>query len=231
MNIESRIIKIRKAIEEHNHNYYVLDNPIISDGEYDFLLKKLRSLESKNPNLIVNVSPTQRVGSNPISEFQKVNHRIPMLSLANAMNESELNAFDIRLRKELDIESLQYIGEPKLDGLGVELVYEKGTFVHGLTRGDGFTGEDVTHNLRTLKSIPLVLRESETPIPNLLEVRGEVFILKENFKKLNKRREEREGQGEGRQGQSQGSSSSSFQRFFVVLVVVLVTVVGGALGR
>ena len=192
MNIESRIIKIRKAIEEHNHNYYVLDNPIISDGEYDLLLKELGSLESKNPNLIVNVSPTQRVGSSPISEFQKVDHRTPMLSLANAMNESELNAFDIRLRKELNLKSLQYIGEPKLDGLGVEIVYEKGTFVHGLTRGDGFTGEDVTHNLRTLKSIPLVLRESETPIPNLLEVRGEVFILKENFKKLNKRREEKE---------------------------------------
>ena len=104
MNIESRIIKIRKAIEEHNHNYYVLDNPIISDGEYDLLLKELGSLESKNPNLIVNVSPTQRVGSSPISEFQKVDHRTPMLSLANAMNETELNAFDIRLRKELSTE-------------------------------------------------------------------------------------------------------------------------------
>ena len=105
MNIESRIIKIRKTIEEHNHNYYVLDNPIISDGEYDLLLKELESLESKNPQLIVSVSPTQRVGSSPISEFQKVDHRTPMLSLANAMNESELNAFDIRLRKELDLKS------------------------------------------------------------------------------------------------------------------------------
>ncbi len=191
MNVESRIIKIRKTIEEHNHNYYVLDSPIISDGEYDLLLKELESLESKNPELIIDLSPTQRVGSSPISEFQKVDHRTPMLSLANALNENELSAFDIRLRKELDLESLQYIGEPKLDGLGVELVYEKGNFVHGLTRGDGFTGEDVTHNLRTLRSIPLVLRKSETPIPNLLEVRGEVFILKENFKKLNKRQEEK----------------------------------------
>ena len=191
MNAESRIIKIRKIIEKHNHNYYVLDSPIISDGEYDLLLNELESLESKNPNLIVDVSPTQRVGSNPISEFQKGGHRTPMLSLANALNEIELNAFDIRMRKELDLDSLQYVGEPKLDGLGVELVYEKGTFAHGSTRGDGFTGEDVTHNLKTLRSIPLVLRESETPIPDLLEVRGEVFILKENFKKLNIRRKEK----------------------------------------
>jgi DNA ligase (NAD+) len=191
MNLESRIIKIRKIIEEHNHNYYVLDSPVISDGEYDLLLKELESLESKNPNLIIDTSPTQRVGSHRISEFKKVDHRTLMLSLANAMNEGELNGFDKRLKKELNLESIQYIGEPKLDGLGVELIYEKGIFVQGLTRGDGFTGEDVTHNLKTLKSIPLILRESETSIPDILEVRGEVFILKKRFQKLNIRQEEK----------------------------------------
>lgn len=192
MNLESRIIKIRKVIEEHNHNYYVLDSPIISDGEYDLLLKELEYLESKNPKLIIDVSPTQRVGSNPISEFKKIDHRTPMLSLTNAMNESQLNAFDKRLKKELNLETIQYVGEPKLDGLGVELVYEKGTFMYGLTRGDGFTGEDITHNLKTLKSIPLFLRKSEIPIPDVLEVRGEVFILKEDFKKLNINQEKKE---------------------------------------
>ena len=191
MNLESRINKIRKVIAEHNHSYYVLDNPSISDGEYDLLLKELHYLESKNPKLITAESPTQRVGSSPISEFKKVNHRTPMLSLANAMNKGELNAFNKRLKKELNLENIQYIGEPKLDGLGVELIYEKGTFVKGLTRGDGFTGEDVTHNLKTLKSLPLILRESETPIPNILEVRGEVFILKDRFKKLNIRQEKK----------------------------------------
>tara|TARA_B100001250_G_scaffold197674_1_gene169661 strand:- start:4567 stop:6570 length:2004 start_codon:yes stop_codon:yes gene_type:complete len=192
MNLESRIIKIRKVIEEHNHNYYVLDSPIISDGEYDLLLKELEYLESKNPKLIIDVSPTQRVGSNPISEFKKIDHRTPMLSLTNAMNESQLNSFDKRLKKELNLETIQYVGEPKLDGLGVELVYEKGTFMYGLTRGDGFTGEDITHNLKTLKSIPLFLRKSEVPIPDVLEVRGEVFILKEDFKKLNINQEKKE---------------------------------------
>ena len=151
MNPEKRIAELRGILQDHNYRYYVMDDPTISDGEYDTLLRELQSLEKENPNLVTSDSPTQRVGSHPVSEFGTIKHQIPMLSLANAMNEAELVAFDERMQKGLDQESVTYMAEPKLDGLGVELVYENGTFIHGSTRGDGFTGEDITHNLKTIR--------------------------------------------------------------------------------
>ena len=189
MSIEKRIVGLRKVLENHNYRYYVMDDPTIADGEYDSILRELQSLENQNPSLVTSDSPTQRVGSHPVSEFGNIKHRIPMLSLANAMNELELVAFDERMKKGLDQESVNYMAEPKLDGIGVELVYENGTFIHGSTRGDGFTGENITHNLKTIRGIPLSLRKKYLPAPPLLEVRGEVFIRKDNFKNLNKKQE------------------------------------------
>ena len=189
MNPEKRIAELRGILQDHNYRYYVMDDPTISDGEYDTLLRELQSLEKENPNLVTSDSPTQRVGSHPVSEFGTIKHQIPMLSLANAMNEAELVAFDGRIQKGLDQESVIYMAEPKLDGLGVELVYENGTFIHGSTRGDGFTGEDITHNLKTIRGIPLSLRTNDLPAPPLLEIRGEVFIRKNDFKDLNEKQE------------------------------------------
>ena len=189
MNPEKRIPELRGILQDHNYRYYVMDDPTISDGEYDTILRDLQSLERENPNLVTSDSPTQRVGSHPVSKFGTIKHRIPMLSLANAMNEAELVAFDERMQKGLDQESVTYMAEPKLDGLGVELVYENGTFIHGSTRGDGFTGEDITHNLKTIRGIPLSLRTNDLPAPPLLEIRGEVFIRKNDFKDLNEKQE------------------------------------------
>ena len=189
MNPEKRIAELRGILQDHNYRYYVMDDPTIADGEYDSILRELQSLERENPNLVTSDSPTQRVGSHPVSEFGAIKHHIPMLSLANAMNEAELVAFDERMQKGLDQESVTYMAEPKLDGLGVELVYENGTFIHGSTRGDGFTGEDITHNLKTIRGIPLSLRTNDLPAPPLLEIRGEVFIRKNDFKDLNEKQE------------------------------------------
>ena len=186
MNPDKQIAKLRKTINDHNYRYYVLNNPIISDGEYDVLFRKLESLEKNNPEHINPNSPTQRVGSAPIAAFKTVKHNIPMLSLENAMGSIELIAFNKRLTKILDIKSIEYVAEPKLDGLGVELVYSNGSFVYGSTRGDGVIGEDITHNLKTIPSVPLKLRNKELSIPSTLEVRGEVFIPKKAFSILNK---------------------------------------------
>ena len=189
MKPEKRIAELRGILQDHNYRYYVMDDPTIADGEYDSLLRELQSLEKDNPSLVTSDSPTQRVGSHPVSEFGTIKHRIPMLSLANAMNEADLVAFDERMQKGLDQESVTYMAEPKLDGLGVELVYENGTFIHGSTRGDGFRGEDITHNLKTIRGIPLSLRTNDLPAPPLLEIRGEVFIRKNDFKDLNEKQE------------------------------------------
>ncbi len=189
MNPEKRIAELRGILQDHNYRYYVMDDPTIADGEYDSLLHELQSLENENPSLVSSDSPTQRVGTHPVSEFGTIKHRIPMLSLANAMNEAELVAFDERMQKGLDQESVTYMAEPKLDGLGVELVYKNGTFIHGSTRGDGFTGEDITHNLKTIRGIPLSLRTNDLSAPQLLEIRGEVFIRKDDFKDLNEKQE------------------------------------------
>tara|TARA_A100001037_G_scaffold306633_1_gene353505 strand:+ start:3908 stop:5905 length:1998 start_codon:yes stop_codon:yes gene_type:complete len=186
---KKRISELRNILQNHNHRYYVLDDPSISDGEYDQLFRELEELENEYPALITSDSPTQRIGSKPIEEFGTIEHRKPMLSLANAMSEQELIAFDERMQKALKTDSVNYIAEPKLDGLGVELVYKDGIFNYGTTRGDGFTGEDITHNLKTIRSVPLTLRTDCISAPVLLEIRGEVFIKKDDFKRLNEKQE------------------------------------------
>lgn len=189
MKVSDTIKSLRKQINDHNYQYYVLDNPIISDGEYDKLLKELELIENKYPEYIIPESPTQRIGAQPIDSFGTVTHRITMMSLANAMSEDELKAFDERLKKKLNSpEEIEYVIEPKLDGLAVELIYENGIFVNGSTRGDGNTGEEITSNLKTINSIPLILRDDIVPLPDLVEVRGEVFIRKQDFEILNTKR-------------------------------------------
>ena len=189
--IENRIIELRGTINDHNYNYYVLDNPIISDIEYDTLLRELDTLETKRPDLITTDSPTQRVGAAPLEAFTSVEHSIPMLSLENAMNSDELIAYYDRTKKGLgEIGDIQFVAEPKLDGIGVELIYQDGLLIRGLTRGDGTMGEDITQNIKTIRSIPLALRNDKRNFPNLLEVRGEVFMLKKDFQKLNMARED-----------------------------------------
>ena len=186
MNQEKRIIDLIEKINDHNYKYYVLNSPIISDGEYDILFRELETLENNFPQYRKSHSPTQRVGSSPIKEFNTIEHKEPMLSLSNAMNSSELFDFHNRTKKSLGQKSITYIAEPKLDGLGVTLTYSNGSLIHGATRGDGFNGEDITHNLKTIKSVPLKLRDVERKIPTYVEIRGEVFIEKESFLKLNK---------------------------------------------
>ena len=186
MNTSNKINNLRSELNDHNYRYYVLDDPVISDAEYDRLLRELQSLEDSHPDLIADDSPTQRVGAPPLDGFGNIRHRIPMQSLANAMDTEEILAFHDRLIRRLGKEqAIEYIAEPKLDGLAVELVYEKGKFVNGSTRGDGTTGEDITQNLKTIRAIPLALRVEAQSVPALLEVRGEVFIRKDDFLKLN----------------------------------------------
>jgi len=186
MNTSNKINDLRSELNDHNYRYYVLDDPVISDAEYDRLLRELQSLEDAHPDLIADDSPTQRVGAPPLDGFGNIRHRIPMQSLANAMDTEEILAFHDRLIRRLGKEqAIEYIAEPKLDGLAVELVYEKGKFVNGSTRGDGTTGEDITQNLKTIRAIPLALRVEAQSVPTLLEVRGEVFIRKDDFLKLN----------------------------------------------
>jgi len=184
-NIEKRINELREIIEYHNHKYYVEDNPEISDFEYDKLLRELEDLEKEHPELITPDSPTQRVGGKPLEGFETVVHTVQMQSLADVFSESELYEFDNRVRTSLREQSIEYVVELKIDGLSVSLEYENGVFVRGSTRGDGIVGENITQNLKTIKSIPLRLKE---PIP-YLEVRGEVFISKNNFLKINEQRE------------------------------------------
>ena len=190
MSFTDRILKIREELSNHNYRYYVLSDPIISDGEYDRLLRKLEELETIHPELITLDSPTQRIGAAPLKEFGTIEHSIPMQSLSNAMNDEELTAFDKRVQKLLESNSaINYVAEPKLDGIGVELVYKNGLFIHGSTRGDGITGEDITQNLKTIKAIPLKLRGENQLIPSTLEIRGEVFMTKNGFNGLNFNRE------------------------------------------
>ena len=188
--VTEKIKSLRQQINDHNYRYYVLDDPVISDGEYDQLFRELEQLEELHPELIVPESPTQRIGAEPLEAFGTVTHRLPMMSLANAMSDDELSAFDERLKKAIDnMADIEYVSEPKLDGLAVELIYENGTFVNGSTRGDGTSGEDITANLKTINAIPLALRHDKRSIPTLLEVRGEVFIRKSDFTSLNNHRE------------------------------------------
>jgi len=179
--------RLRREVAHHNVRYHVLDRPEISDAEYDSLFCRLLQLEQEHPEWISPDSPTQRVGAAPARDFAQVVHRVPMLSLSNAYSEEELREFDERMRTLLDEETIVYVAEPKLDGLSVELVYEHGLLVRGSTRGDGTTGEEVTANLRTIRSVPLRLGDAGD-VPALLEVRGEVYIEKDAFRAVNERR-------------------------------------------
>jgi len=181
-----RAEELRRQLREANHRYYVLDAPTLSDAEYDRLFRELTQLEEAHPELRTADSPTQRVGAQPSEKFAKVQHRRPMMSLANVMSEDELTEFDARVHRLLGDEPVAYVFEPKLDGLAVTLTYENGRFVQGATRGDGQLGEDVTANLRTIKSVPLQLQAGA---PSVLEARGEVFIPKADFARLNAERE------------------------------------------
>ena len=189
MDAKEKILSLIKEINQHNINYYVDDNPTISDSNYDILIRELENLEKQNPHLIQDFSPTKRVGASPASKFDSLKHSIPMLSLANAMNHEELHEFDLRVKKILNVNhDIEYVMEPKLDGLAVEIVYENGKFKHGSTRGDGLIGEDVSANLKTIKAIPLRLEESQFDVSGILEFRGEVFINHADFKTLNEHR-------------------------------------------
>lgn len=185
---QAEIARLREQLHYHAHRYYVLDDPEITDAEYDRLFRKLQELEEKFPELVTPDSPTQRVGAAPLEEFETVTHTIPMVSLDNAFDDGEVRDFDQRLRRLFELDEIEYTVEPKLDGAAVELVYENGLFTVGSTRGDGFTGENITQNLKTIKSIPLRLRGDEKKIPARLEVRGEVFYPLAAFKKLNEQR-------------------------------------------
>lgn len=188
-----RAEELRAEIRRHDYQYYVLNQPLISDAEYDKLLRELEELEEEYPELATSDSPTQRVGGAPAEEFATVEHAIPMLSLQNCFSDEELEEWEGRVCRLLGDEPVEYVCEPKLDGLSVELVYQDGALVVGSTRGDGRLGEDVTRNLRTIKQVPLRLFPLDGTVPELLEVRGEVYMEKEDFKRLN---EERERSGE-----------------------------------
>ncbi|MBP2257682.1 NAD-dependent DNA ligase LigA [Virgibacillus alimentarius] len=178
--VQDRINALREILNQYGYEYYVLDRPSVPDAEYDQKLQELKKLEKAHPELITSDSPTQRVGAEPLDAFQKVQHHIPMLSLGNAFNEADLRDFDRRVTRETD-QPVSYVCELKIDGLAVSLTYENGKFTRGATRGDGTTGEDITSNLRTIRSIPLSIKEKET-----IEVRGEAFMPHRSFLALNK---------------------------------------------
>src|SRR3972149_383092 len=205
--IKKEIEELRDKVNYHNYRYYVLDSPGISDAGYDKLMRRLEGLEARYPNLITPDSPTQRIGAKPLETFGTVTHTIPMLSLNNAFTKEEAKEFDDRVKKLLKIsqeskvrsQEIEYVAEPKIDGLAIELVYEDGRFTAGSTRGDGYTGEDVTQNLKTIRSIPMRLQKESGvrsqksegkiyPLPKRLEVRGEAFLPLKAFEKLNRER-------------------------------------------
>ncbi|MGA9851609.1 MAG: NAD-dependent DNA ligase LigA [Gammaproteobacteria bacterium] len=187
---ERRISALREQLDRHNYRYYVLDASEIPDSEYDRLMRELQVLEQEFPQLVTPDSPTRRVGAAPLKEFGEVRHALPMLSLDNAFSDEEVRAFDVRVRERLDdAAEVDYVAEPKLDGLAVSLLYENSVLTRGATRGDGSTGEDVTPNVRTIASIPLRLRG--TDYPAVLEVRGEVYMPKKGFQELNRRQAKR----------------------------------------
>jgi DNA ligase (NAD+) len=190
--IQAEAAQLRQELNEHNHRYYVLDAPVITDQAYDRLFRRLQQLEQEYAELVSADSPTQRVGSDPASHFESVAHEVAMLSLDNAFDEEEMFAFDRRLREKLDHEAqLAYCAEPKLDGLAVSLLYEAGELKRAATRGDGRNGEDITANARTIASIPLRLLDNE--VPGRIEVRGEVYMELAGFSALNQSQEESGG--------------------------------------
>ena len=185
----ARADELRRQLDHHGHRYYVLDDPEISDTEYDALLNELRDIETEHPELRTPDSPTQRVGAQPLDKFEEVPHLQPMLSLANARNEEELAAWVVRserylARQGVEMGDVHFVTEPKIDGLAISLVYEDGVLVRGATRGNGEVGEDVTQNLRTIGAIPLRVEDA----PPLLEVRGEIYMPLAAFARLNEQR-------------------------------------------
>jgi len=192
--IEKEILELRREIEKHNYQYHVIDDPLVSDADYDRLFRRLVELERQYPEFASPDSPTQKVGAPPLEKFGTVQHTLPMLSLNNASDREEMAEFEERIRRFLKSTGpIEYAAEPKIDGVAVELVYEEGRFAVGSTRGDGIHGEDITVNLRTIRSIPLALRSEKRRPPERLEVRGEVFLSRKAFQQMNREREE-EGQ-------------------------------------
>ena len=188
INVSQRMAELRKELNYHNHRYYVLDDPVISDGQYDAFMQELRGLEAEYPELVAPDSPTQRVGATPSEGFSQVQHRQPMLSLANAFNLEDLQAWYRRTKNLLDGAEFDLVCELKIDGLAVNLTYQNGLLTQGATRGDGLVGEEVTQNLRTIRSVPITLMGEP---PDYLEVRGEVYLPLEMFRRLNEERAER----------------------------------------
>ena len=189
--VNTRIEELRQQIREAEHAYFVLDNPLLSDAQFDALVRELRSLEEAYPELITPDSPTQRVSGEASSIFSKFRHPTPMLSLANVRTPDELRAWQQRAQRQLPHATFDYVCEPKIDGLSMNLIYEHGRLIYGITRGDGAIGEDVTPNVRTIKDIPHQLHASEQyPVPDRIEIRGEIYMLRENFEALNARLEE-----------------------------------------
>jgi DNA ligase (NAD+) len=180
---DRRIRELRDRIEHHSYRYYTLDNPEIDDAEFDRLMQQLRALEAEHPDLVTPDSPTQRVGGFASREFAPVVHALPMLSLENAFEEQDMLDFDRRARERLEVEQIEYSAEPKLDGLAISVRYESGKLVQAATRGDGTRGEDVTANVRTIRSVPLRLRRTNAPA--VLEVRGEAFMTRAAFERMN----------------------------------------------
>jgi DNA ligase (NAD+) len=184
--------KLHREIEEHRYSYFVLDKPTVPDAEFDRLFSRLEEIERQYPELVTPDSPTQRIGPEPAAEFSEVSHAVPMLSLANAFDEDSVAAFHERVRSRLadegiEVDSVEYVAEPKLDGTAISIRYERGVLIQASTRGDGTRGEDVTHNVRTIKSVPLRLRGNR--VPDVVEVRGEVYMPKAGFEAFNRRAE------------------------------------------
>jgi DNA ligase (NAD+) len=192
--IENEIVELRREIDKHNYRYHVMDDPLISDADYDRLFRRLVELEKQHPEFAAPDSPTQKVGAPPLDRFRTVQHTMPMLSLNNANDRDEMKEFEERIRRFLKSTGpIEYAVEPKIDGVAVELVYDHGRFAVGSTRGDGVNGEDITLNLKTIRSVPLALRDENRKPPERLEVRGEVFLSRKAFQQMNREREE-EGQ-------------------------------------
>ena len=192
--VEKEIYQLRDEVEKHNYRYHVLDDPTITDADYDRLFGRLVELEKQYPQFASADSPTQKVGAPPLEKFSTVQHTLPMLSLANATDRKDLEEFEARLLRFLKhSETVEYFVEPKIDGLAVELVYIDGKFCVGSTRGDGINGEEISVNLRTIRAIPFALRQGKRAAPERLEVRGEVFLPRAAFQRMNREREE-EGQ-------------------------------------
>ncbi|MBM3464236.1 MAG: NAD-dependent DNA ligase LigA, partial [Armatimonadetes bacterium] len=199
-----RIEQLREEIRRHDYRYYVLNQPEVADVEYDRLFRELQALEQAHPELITPDSPTQRVGGQPVDAFGVVEHKVPMLSLANAFDEADLRAFDERVRKRLGVDEVEYVCELKFDGLAISLTYENGALAQAATRGDGLRGEDVTHNLRTIKNLPLRLQESRD-----LVVRGEVYFTWTAFEATN---EARAAAGEPRFANPRNAAAGSLRQ-------------------